>query len=388
MRNRLLIVFMVLSGVSTQAQILRTINFNYIYWPKADFTFQWKVLNRNNQIEVTYSLERNSESISLSEYDILWELRKDISEKEGTPITKVSPISTTAQLKSGSVTLEASAAGQVIVAKVANAAKKQVWLYFTKIPATAQPFTTSNGNPLTKNYTSLEEPLALKGFGQNTPVIISYYNDNFPSAAPPFSTAQARVAPVLKVDSVFSAEPGQPLAFTKTGLYLAQQDTASMVGVAFRVEDDYPKLGKIASLTGPLIYICTKQEYEKVKAAGEDKTLFDKAILSITGNTDRARTFMRSYFRNVELANRYFTSYKEGWKTDRGMIFIIYGAPDAVYLLGDREVWEYKNTMFNGQFTFVKSSSLFDPENYVLIRDKAYEDTWYLMIDLWRKARF
>jgi hypothetical protein len=97
---------------------------------------------------------------------------------------------------------------------------------------------------------------------------------------------------------------------------------------------------------------------------------------------------MRNYFKRVEAANQYFSSYKEGWKTDRGMIYIIYGIPDEVYLFEDREVWEYKNEDFKERFQFVKSATIFDPENYVLIREKSFTNDWYNMIDLWRKARF
>ena len=70
------------------------------------------------------------------------------------------------------------------------------------------------------------------------------------------------------------------------------------------------------------------------------------------------------------------------------MIYIIFGLPEEVYLFDDREIWEYKNDNVKIRFQFVKSPSLFDPDNYVLIRDKKYTNTWYEMVDLWRKARF
>jgi GWxTD domain-containing protein len=388
MRYRLLVLFVWLTVMYAKAQVLRTINYNYIYRPAEEFTFSWKVLPRNNQVEIMYLLERNSETVQLADYDVLWEARKDLSEKEGKPVNGIQPAETTAGSKSGKVVLDASVAGQIIVARVTNATRKRVWLYFQTIPSIAQPYLMQNNRFLLKNYARIDESLSIHGFETGKPLIVSYYSQNFPSAAPPFSTAQARVAPVMKPDSIYGVTETNTVSYNKTGLYLIQQDTTSATGLAFRIEDDYPKLGRIESLAGPLIYICTKQEYDKLKAAGNDKAAFDKVILTITGNTDRARTFMRSYFRNVELANRYFSSYKEGWKTDRGMIYIIYGLPDAVYILGDREVWEYKNNAFSGQFTFVKSASVFDPENFVLVRDKSYQDTWYQMIDLWRKARF
>ena len=174
----------------------------------------------------------------------------------------------------------------------------------------------------------------------------------------------------------------------QTGLYLIQKDTTSTEGFAFRVEEDYPRLAKIESLADPLIYVCTKQEFDRIKLAKGDKKAFDRVILSITGDTERAKNFMRTYFRRVELANEFFTSYKEGWKTDRGMIYIIFGLPDQVFRFTDREVWTYKNNMYKITFDFVKSSTLFDPENFVLVRDKKFQETWYEVIDLWRNARF
>jgi len=154
------------------------------------------------------------------------------------------------------------------------------------------------------------------------------------------------------------------------------------------VEEDYPRLAKIESLADPLIYVCTKQEFDRIKLAKGDKKAFDRVILSITGDTERAKNFMRTYFRRVELANEFFTSYKEGWKTDRGMIYIIFGLPDQVFRFTDREVWTYKNNTYKITFDFVKSSTLFDPENFVLVRDKKFQETWYEVIDLWRNARF
>jgi hypothetical protein len=97
---------------------------------------------------------------------------------------------------------------------------------------------------------------------------------------------------------------------------------------------------------------------------------------------------MRNYFRQVELANRYFTSYKEGWKTDRGMVYIVFGLPTEVAKIEDREVWTYRRDDLRTTFTFMKSSSVFDPDNYVLIRDKKYQQMWYETIDKWRNARF
>ena len=57
--------------------------------------------------------------------------------------------------------------------------------------------------------------------------VATYYNDDFPAAAPAFSETQARVTKKMKLDSIFSFTPGEAIHFSKPGLYLLQQDTAS-----------------------------------------------------------------------------------------------------------------------------------------------------------------
>ncbi len=49
-----------------------------------------------------------------------------------------------------------------------------------------------------------------------------------------------------------------------------------------------------------------------------------------TPDTDR-NELMEEYYRRVSYANRYFTSgYKEGWETDRGMVYVIMDSPDGI----------------------------------------------------------
>jgi GWxTD domain-containing protein len=73
---------------------------------------------------------------------------------------------------------------------------------------------------------------------------------------------------------------------------------------------------------------------------------------------------MEQYYAKVEYANKHFSHYVEGWRTDMGMVFIIFGAPNSV----DRhpfevdskpyEVWSYYD--LNHQFVFVDESGFGD----------------------------
>lgn len=378
--KRLVLLFVVVSSVAC-AQPLRDINYRYLYDPDQPILLDIKPVRVGANWEIFYKLQKRDTTASGLSAE--WSTRSTLGDKEGIAISTV-----TGNAEAGKITVPVLASVQVLVAKIISSATNKAW-YFYKILDPKYPvngWLSAAGEPVPGQYVKGGNVYTLHGAGQTKTV--SYYRDTFPAAVPAFSEALGKVSPALKVDSTFSVAGGEGVTFSQQGLYLVQIDTTSAEGYAFRVQNDYPRLTKLESLADPFIYVCTRQEFDRLKLARGDKKAFDKVILSITGDAERAKKFMRSYFRRVELANLFFTSYKEGWKTDRGMIYIIFGVPDEVYKFNEREVWNYKNSAFKASFDFVKSPTLFDPENFVLVRERKFQETWYEVIDLWRNARF
>lgn len=381
-------VFIILQACCLVAagQSLNSINYSYLYDPATEFTFQWRVVKKANGLLVLYQFETQDINKPANGYTLKFETRKTLGEREGTQVSANPEILVHSNNSiTGKVVINTTDP-YVAVRVESPGEKKRVWYIFTPV-SQAEPFyATDYDVPVVSTYLHKDTPYVIQGDSVSRPLTVSYYDDDFPAAAPAFSTGQAKVSRLFRTDSVFTVSH-TPTAFTRNGLYLFQTDTTATAGLAMRVETDYPKLATLETLAGPLVYICTRQEYEKILNANGDKKKFDQVILGITGNSERARNFMRNYFRRVEQANKYFSSYKEGWKTDRGMVYIIFGEPQTVYLFDDREVWEYKGTV-NLKFQFVRSSTIFDTGNFVLIREKRFTDPWYQVIDLWRKARF
>jgi GWxTD domain-containing protein len=383
-------LLLISASLSISGQPLRDINYKYLYNPGESFSFNLKPVRESEKWTIFYKLQLRDTSLNnISEISIQWELRESLIDKANVSAT---PLESTERTRtghslSGEVTTAVTTIPKIIVAKVMHEPTKRVTFFYRILEANypVNTYITSNAQVTLKPYVTVRDKVQVEGSGTE---IVSYYDEVFPPALPPFAEGQVRVSKGMKLDSTFSLTAGQQITFSKKGLYLVQHDTSSAEGVAFRVEDDYPRLAKIESLAGPLIYICTKQEYDRLVLAKNDKKAFDRIILGITNDTDRAKKLFRNYFRRVELANQYFTSYKEGWKTDRGMIYVVFGLPDEVFKFSDREVWNYKNEQYKATFNFAKSSSVFDPDNYVLIREKKLQDTWYEVIDLWRNARF
>lgn len=385
--------FVVLVPVVAAGQALQDINYSYLYRTSGPFAFRMAPVKTSTMWFVHYELEVSDGAAQASNYAIEWEWRDDLRDKEGDGIRGDSLISVAQNGSgariSGTIEIPLGSVRGVLNAKVTGTTQKQVWNYPLLLPDNypVDITVTNQDKILTRKYIQAGESLKFRAPDEGK-LIVSYYSDEFPAAAPPFSEALARVSGVIATDSIIQISSGQEVNFTKSGLYLVQRDTSSVQGIAFRVYDDYPKYSRLENLVDPLIYVCTRQELDRLKDARGEKRQFDRIILNMTGNTERAKNFMRSYFRRVEDANELFASYKAGWKTDRGMVYIIFGTPDEVYRFEDREVWNYSTGKSKVSLSFVRSGTLFDPDNFVLVRQKKYMLTWYEVVDLWRNSRF
>jgi len=82
-----------------------------------------------------------------------------------------------------------------------------------------------------------------------------------------------------------------------------------------------------------LRYIANPDDIKAMKKAEGDvkKEKFDAYWKSVdpTPGTE-ANELMVEYFRRIEYANQHFSGYTEGWLSDRGLVFIVLGAPDDV----------------------------------------------------------
>lgn len=383
----LLFAMLCLSGFG---QAVGSLNLNYLYDPQNEVDFQLKLVKGPNQIRIYYSLQVATVQFTPESCSITWQKRDSFSQREGTDITPEEiELSASAEgKKSGVLTFPIPDKPWLLVAKVSNSTVAKSWVYFMTIEANypVNAYLVGPSGIINKPYVYPKIDYKIMGTS-GKPLRGSFYKDEFNPASPPFVESESAVDRFLFHDSTFTIENEGKIKFTAQGLYLLQEDTTAAEGIAFRyVGGAYPKYSRVEDLVNPLVYVCTREEFDELKKAKGDKAKFDKVILDITRDKERAKNFMRSYFRNVEFANFYFSSYKEGWKTDRGMIYLIYGIPDEVIRTSLNETWNYKSPRLS--FSFVKTGSVYDPEYFVLIREKRFTETWFSTIDLWRKSRF
>jgi GWxTD domain-containing protein len=216
---------------------------------------------------------------------------------------------------------------------------------------------------------------------------VFFYDHAFEPAIPPMSDLVSQ-GKSFGIDSVFTISE-MPVKLEKEGLYFVQSDTTSFQGHTFIVRDKYfPELVKPETLVDPIRYLLNNSEIEQLNRAQDKKRAFDKLILELTPNVDRAKRLIKSYFFRVKIANLLFTTYKEGWKTDMGMIFIIFGRPDEIVTDKNSETWRYKiDNQPDLKFEFMKIKTIFSPRHYVLKRKKDYAKDWFRAVELWRNSR-
>jgi len=173
------------------------------------------------------------------------------------------------------------------------------------------------------------------------------------------------------------------------GIYHFQLDTNRTEGLTLcNFGLSYPKVQEVEQLVEPLAYLATTTELEEIRKSANLKLAVDNFWIGKAGNIDRARELIRVYYNRVFFANFYFTSFKPGWKTDRGMIFIVYGPPQSVKVLANQEKWIYYKNNFTTTvtFNFDYRPSPFTLDNFVLQRSDSYDTYWRQAVDSWRKG--
>jgi len=250
-----------------------------------------------------------------------------------------------------------------------------------------------NKIPIFRDNISKDEKLFIRYRTAGEKMHVRYYHRNFPLPAPPFSTGNTTPFE-YHADSLFTLQLNEKdttgINFSKPGFYHIQADTNTKEGLTlFRFNDDFPYVKKPSDLLEPLHYLTSKQEFESMNAVKNAKAAVDSFWITAGGGHDRARELIRKFYNRVENANEYFSSYLEGWRTDRGLIYIVYGPPNVVYKSSDSESWVYgeENNFNSLTFTFLKVINPFTDNDYRLERNQAFKTSWFNAVEMWRQGR-
>ncbi|WP_026997535.1 GWxTD domain-containing protein [Flectobacillus major] len=245
--------------------------------------------------------------------------------------------------------------------------------------------------PILKSFFSVTDTVILRSLDNKNQNFKAFrYKYEFDPALSPMATSQRVPQKSLYVDSAFSIKSNTLVHLNTEALYYFTRDTTESFGIGTMVVDKrFPKFTRPEKLVRPLIYMSTSSETADLYGSREAKKALDNYWLNIMqGNQNNAKRTIKAFFQRVEQANRMFTSYKEGWKTDKGMVWIIMGDPTRITRTKDKEVWTYtRNSQYSEvNFTFNKRANQFVEDHYELQRYAEYQSIWFPTVEQWRNG--
>ncbi len=247
--------------------------------------------------------------------------------------------------------------------------------------------------PLFKNYIDSSEQFSIRYYHPEVKrLFVRYYKNKSGPAPPPY--AYDRKPNLFFPDSTYWMDftPNSVFKLPNEGFYVFNTDTnsANTDGIMIaRFSDGFPKITVAKDLLYPLRYLTTHDDYVAIDTAKNTKKAVDAFWLNCSGNEERAREVIRDYYGRVEIVNELFSTNIEGWKTDRGMIYLAFGPPESVYRNAGSESWTYGSTLGPGSLTLVfeHRDNSFSDEEFVLDRNEDYKVNWITAVDSWRHGQ-
>lgn len=371
MLKYLLVSFLFLSHALVMAVDFSKINLAYLYNPTALLTVEHSHAEENEEL-LLYLSVRSKTALPYA-FSLL--TQANMEDEEHQEVTYSADT-----LKSGLryskyiIKAEVKSLDQLLVLRFSNAADV---FYFPVYLNTERGKTISFQIEPIKPY--LQQVPELKDSTEK-PYCYAYSMD-FGLADPAFGNMR-ELSPTLDPDSLFLFDASQ--SFQDWTFYFLQCDTTGAAGRGFlKCPSYFPKLRKVEELVGPVQYLASAKEFAEIINSGSPKFAFEQFWIRNAGGKEKAKTAISSFYNRVTWSNALFTNYKPGWKTDKGLIFLIFGKPDQVYRTNRKERWMY----LDGQeFEFIRISTLFAPTLYTLIRKKEYRDRWIQRIGQIRKG--
>ena len=191
-----------------------------------------------------------------------------------------------------------------------------------------------------------------------------------------------------------------PIMFPREGVYLCTVGRNLSEGFTFyNFGEAFPSMTTPETMIETLAYLASEDEMNSLRTAVRPKVALDDFWIKCAGNIEKARELIRIYYTRILYSNYYFTSFKEGWRTERGMIYTIYGPPDKVYKTSDGESWGYRKpvikTSWGGNvrlkenylwFNFRTREEKFSDNDFYLNRSETLVTLWDKAIASWRKG--
>lgn len=175
-----------------------------------------------------------------------------------------------------------------------------------------------------------------------------------------------------------------------------QSEGSTYKGIDFAIRSvNYPTLKAPKELARPLKYIMDEREYQQLMNLTSPDSIrhaIEHFWLSNIKNSVLARQVILLYYERVEEANKFFSNFKEGWKTDPGMVYILFGSPWYMedHLTYMEWAYSYSHNETGKRLFFHQNkpkNKHFPFDHYILERSQRYHTLYYQQVQNWRSGR-
>lgn len=154
---------------------------------------------------------------------------------------------------------------------------------------------------------------------------------------------------------------------------------------------NFPHVKTPRELARPLVYLMPEDDYNKllqIQNADSLKSAIDAFWIQNIKNVPKAKRIIELYYDRVEQANIQFSNFKEGWKTDPGKIYILFGPPLYIDEGFGEMTWFYEfdsgNQIPSIQFKDPRfGNTKFPFDHYILNRTSNLFNLEYRQIQSW-----
>lgn len=221
-------------------------------------------------------------------------------------------------------------------------------------------------------------------------LFVHYYKPDTRIPYPPNLLLSTSLA-LDRADSVwqFGVFESKGIHLSKKGIYKFLKDANDKQGYNMYYFGEYFPLVKTPEqMIDPLVYLADDKEMRELRKNESAKIAVDKFWLEAGKDINRAKELIRIYYNRVFYSNYYFTSFKEGWSTDRGMIYLVYGPPGTLYKTATQERWIYgkEGGDKNIEFVFTKMNHPLSNNVFRLRRSTDLNSRWVQAVRAWRQG--
>lgn len=397
----LITICFLLSALSLKAQSrMNSSEVGYVYDLEHEFLIDHRVAGNGSSQKVFLKFTLNSGNVKVSDFLISYDLRSNYTSEKS--IQKAIELDSNNIIYTGfrefiyQFEIEDNIDRDLVVVDIYNIPKNRRNKYDVPLkigdqrPPSFLIFEEELNIPYFNSYINKGDKIRIKDvFSESGTFEITGFQNNAELPMPPFDDTERKEPAKVSLDTLYGAQHNEIFTFYNEGYYKITRSDDSQNSAHILVADPYyPYFDNYNKLIRPLIFLSTNTEYEAILASEDTRDGFEEFVQNTISSNERvAKDFVKYYFRRIRKSAKLFSEDREGWKTDRGMIYLVFGDPLQVFRNEQTELWVYSSGS-GGRLRFVFDKIEKDGMiKHQLIRGDRYKEDWMTAVTQWRAGR-